>query len=346
MTAVVTGAADFDPAALAAYLSTALPQEDAHLSLERISGGQSNPTYFVDWGPRRFVLRKQPNGPLLKGAHAIDREYRVLSALSATPVPVPAPVLFCDDGSVIGTSFYLMERVEGRVLTDCTLPGMTPQERRAIYFSMADALAALHSVKAEAVGLGDFGRPGDYFARQFRRWGGQLDASPSERIEELHELSAWLAANMPEDDGVVSVVHGDFRLGNMLFHPTEPRVVAVLDWELSTLGHPLADLGFCCMPWHTSPDEYGGILGTDALETGVPTKAEFVAHYAGQMPGLAPLQPFHAAFALFRFAVIFVGIADRAAAGTASDANAANLAPLARRFAIRALEIIRGQQKA
>lgn len=332
---------DFDANALVAFLIQTFGPADGPFKLERISGGQSNPTFFVDYDSRRMVLRKKPAGAILKGAHAIEREFRVLKALAATDVPVPDAILLHEDEAVLGTPFYLMERVEGRVFSDCSLPGMSAEERRAIYLGMADAMAALHSVNPEQIGLGDYGKPSNYFERQLSRWSRQLRESPGEPIPELYTLMEWLEANMPEDDGRLSIAHGDFRLGNLMFHPTEPRVVAILDWELSTLGHPLADLGFCCITWLSSPDEYGGILGLDRKALGIPTQQEFVERYYEQLGNSSPLLPFHTAFALFRFAVIFVGIADRAAAGNASDANAANLAPLARRFAKRGVDVIR-----
>lgn len=332
---------DFDPAALRGFLDATFGRE-TDFALERISGGQSNPTYFVTHGGARMVLRKQPNGPILKGAHAIDREFRVLQCLHPTGVPVARPILFHEDPGMLGTPFYLMERVEGRVFTDCALPGLEPAERRALWMGLADALAAMHAVRPDEVGLGDYGRPGNYFERQIARWTKQWHASSSAPIPELDRLAEWLPANLPPDDGAVSLAHGDFRMGNMIFHPTEPRVVAILDWELSTLGHPLADLGFCVMPWHTSPEEYGGILGLDHAVLGLPSEEEFIARYMAGNPGASPLLPFHKAFALFRFSVIFVGIADRAKAGTAAGGNAAQIAPLARRFAIRALEIVEG----
>ncbi len=328
---------DFDKAALRTFLAAEFGSGDTRI--EPVSGGQSNPTYFVTHGTRRMVLRKQPDGPILRGAHAVDREYRVLSALAQTDVPVPAAILYHADPALLGTPFYLMERVDGRVLPDCALPDCTPDERRALYLSMAETLARLHAVRPDEIGLGDYGRPGNYFARQIARWSKQWAESPSGPIPDLDTLAAWLGGNMPDDDGAVAIAHGDFRLGNMLFHPTEPRVVAVLDWELSTLGHPLADLGFCAMPWHTSPDEYGGILG--AVSPGIPTKAGFIAHYMEHARETAPLTPFHTAFALFRFAVIFVGIADRARAGSAASPEAATLGTLAPRFAARGLEAIR-----
>ncbi|WP_188722838.1 phosphotransferase family protein [Nitratireductor aestuarii] len=339
--AVSTGTIDFDREKLQAFLTEALGPADGPLNIQRISGGQSNPTYFVDFGAHRMVLRKKPNGPILKGAHAIEREYRVLNALKDAPAPVPATILLQEDDSIIGTPFYLMERVEGRVFSDCSLPDLSPDERHGIYLAMAEALAALHSVNPNDVGLSDYGKPSNYFERQFSRWSRQLKESPSAPIPELFQLMDWLEQNMPADDARLGIAHGDFRLGNLMFHPTEPRVVAILDWELSTLGHPLADLGFCCMTWVTAPDEYGGILGLDREALGIPSQAEFVEHYQRSLGDSSPLLPFHIAFALFRFAVIWVGIADRAAAGTAADPNASKLSPLAfaQRFAIRGLEL-------
>jgi aminoglycoside phosphotransferase (APT) family kinase protein len=233
-----------------------------------------------------------------------------------------------------------MERLEGRVFSDATLPGLQAAERRAIWLDMARTLARLHAVDPAAVGLSDFGRPGNYFERQIGRWSRQYRASTGPRIPALDHLCEWLPAHMPPDDGRVSIAHGDFRLGNMMIHPSEPRVIAILDWELSTLGHPLADLGFCVIPWHSAPDEFGGLLGTDWRERGIPAREEFLAAYEAHALPTAPLAPFHVAFALFRFAVIFVGIADRARAGNAASAEAASLAPLAERFAERAVEVV------
>ncbi len=333
---------DFDEASFRAFLDARFgPAEDYHF--QRIAGGQSNPTYFVTHGGRRMVLRKQPNGPLLKGAHAIDREFRVLAALHPAGVPVPRPVLFHQASEILGTPFYLMERVEGRVFSDGALPDVPPSERHALWMGLADALGHLHRVRPDDVGLADYGRPGNYFERQLSRWSKQWQESASDPIPELDQLGTWLAENLPPDDGAVSLAHGDYRMGNVIFHATEPRVVAILDWELSTLGHPLADVGFCAMAWHTAPDEYGGILGLDLAAQGLPTEAEFLARYASANPSAAEPLPFHKAFALFRFAVIFVGIADRARQGNASGADAAKIAPLARRFAIRGLEVITGR---
>lgn len=310
------------------------------LGLEPIPGGQSNPTYYLTAGGRSMVLRKQPAGSLLKGAHAIDREYRVQSALAGSGVPVPRMVAYCEDAGILGTPFYLMERLEGRVWHETSMPGVAPAERRAMYLSVARTMARMHSLKPEAIGLGDFGRPGNYFARQVSRWGRQWQQAQSRGIPELDRLRDWLAARIPSDDGMASITHGDFRIGNIMFAPDRPEVVAVLDWELSTLGHPMADLGFFCMCWRTQSHEYGGLHGTGWRKLGVPDKAEFLREYESHLAHETRLTPFHEAFALFRFAVIFVGIADRALMGNAA-ANAAveEAKKLARAFARHGLNV-------
>ncbi|MEC7765027.1 MAG: phosphotransferase family protein [Pseudomonadota bacterium] len=328
---------DLDMGALERWLEVKLPSEQG-LSVERIGGGQSNPTWFVDFGKARLVLRKKPAGPILKGAHAIEREFRVLRALDASPVPVPRALWLEEDTAHLGTPFYVMERLEGRVFNDNGIAGVSPADRREMYLDTARTLARLHAVRPDEVGLGDFGRPGSYFERQFKRWSDQYAQSPSPRIPALDKLVEWLPANMPPEDGAVSIAHGDFRIGNLMFHPTEPRVIAVLDWELATLGHPLADLGYALMPWRTSPQEYGGILGADWQSAGIPTEDEFVAEYMAHAHAPLTLTRFHVAFALFRFSVIFVGIADRARAGTASSEDASAHGDLPELFARRALE--------
>jgi aminoglycoside phosphotransferase (APT) family kinase protein len=331
---------DFESSALDAFMRNRFGVPV--LDVERIGGGQSNPTYFVATGGQRLVLRKQPNGPILKGAHAVDREYRVLDALSKTDVPVPKPVLFEPDPSILGTPFYLMERLQGRVFHDASLSGLEPEERRALYLAMAETLARLHAVDPASVGLSDFGRPGDYFERQLARWSKQWEESPTDDIPALDELILRLKQQKPDDDGRVAIAHGDYRMGNLMFHPTEPRVIGILDWELATLGHPLADVGFAAMAWHCRPQEYGGIAGLDHVALGIPSQEEFVAHYMMHAKHCPPLLPFHIAFALFRFAVIFVGIADRARQGNAAGGNASEIAPLARRFAEIGLQVMGG----
>jgi aminoglycoside phosphotransferase (APT) family kinase protein len=334
---------DFEVARLERFLAERFGRA-GDFRCERIGGGQSNPTYFLDYAGRRMVLRKKPAGPILKGAHAVEREYRVLDALALTGVPVPRTILLSEDESIIGVPFYLMERLDGRAFHDAALPGLTPADRRGIYLSMAETMARLHAVDPVKIGLGDYGRPGNYFERQIARWTKQWQDSDGEPIPEIDRLVDWLPKHLPADDGRISIAHGDLRLGNFFFHPTEPRAIAILDWELSTLGHPLADLAFCSLPWHTSPDEYGGVLGLDLRALGIPTEAEFVAHYYANAAPTAPILPFHIVFSLFRFAVIFVGIRDRARMGNAAGHNAAAVGPLARRFAIRGLEIAeRGQ---
>ncbi|MBN8940769.1 MAG: phosphotransferase family protein [Rhizobiales bacterium] len=328
---------EFDAGRLDGYLRQALGLSGGRPEIARISGGQSNPTFFVSYDTRRLVLRKQPPGDLLPSAHAIDREYRVISALAGTDVPVPPALLYCDDRSIVGTPFYVMERLEGRVFHDCALDGVAPEERRAMYRSMAETLAALHNVDPAARGLGDFGRPGDYFARQIGRWSKQLVAAGSDKDPHFARLMAWLPQHIPQDN-TSGIAHGDYRLGNLMFHPSEPRVIAVLDWELSTLGHPLGDLSHCCMTWQTAPDEYGGLAGLDLGALGIPPQAVFEADYYALARHGARLQPFHMAYAMFRWAAIFEGIAVRARAGTAAADNAEAVGRLAGVFARRAAE--------
>lgn len=301
--------------------------------ITRISGGQSNPTFIVDMGGRKMVLRKQPPGPLLKGAHAIDREYRIQKALQGTSVPVPQMLDWCDDTSILGTPFYLMDCVEGRVFHQTGLAGVSAADRRSMYLAVARVMAEMHAIDPIAIGLGDYGRPGNYFARQIDRWGRQLGEAQTVDIPELLQLQTWLEARIPEDDGVMSIAHGDFRIGNIMFAPDRPDVVAVLDWELSTLGHPMADLGFFCMCWRTQMDEYGGFANLDWRALGIPTKAEFLAEYFAHLPKPMELTPFHEAFAFFRFAVIFVGIAERAREGNAAGDAGGDAIRLARAFA-------------
>ena len=325
----------FDAAALDGWLKARVPGLSGTPRFEAISGGQSNPTYFVTYDNRALVLRKQPPGELLPSAHAVDREYRIMHALAGTGVPVPPVLALCEDKSVIGTLFYVMEKVDGRVFHDCTLPGVSPQERRAMYEAMATTLAAMHNVDPARVGLADFGRPGNYFSRQIARWTRQWELSKTREDANIERLVAWLPEHVPADE-TSRIAHGDYRIGNLMFHPTRPEVVAVLDWELSTLGHPLADLAHCAMAWVSRPEEYGGIDGLDLDALGIPARAEFVAAYQAAATHGAQLTDFHMAFALFRWSVIFEGIAARAKAGNAASEGAGDTAGLAEAFAARA----------
>ena len=331
----------FDPARLDAFLRERIPGLDGAMQLERIAGGQSNPTFFVSYPERRLVLRKKPPGPTLPSAHAVDREARVLAALAGSDVPVPRVLLFHAEPDVVGTPFYVMERVDGRVFGSSAMDGAPAPERHAMVMSYAQTLARLHDVDWQAAGLDGFGRPGGYFARQVDRWSRQWEAERFRDVPALGELRDRLRADLPPDDGAASLVHGDFRIGNMMFHPTEPRVVAVLDWELSTIGHPMADLGFSVICWRSRPAEYGGLLGLDLPALGIPAEAEYLAHYhANRRTPVRPLQPFHVAFSMFRFAVIFEGIAARARAGTAAGADAATLDGLSGAFARHGLDAL------
>lgn len=333
---------EFETQVLEQFLRARLAGLHGPMRLERIGGGQSNPTFFVSFDNRALVLRKQPASAILPSAHAVDREYRIMQALAGTALPVPKMVLFHAGREVVGTPFYLMERLPGRVFSDCALPGMAPSERRAIYLSMAETMATLHKVDWAAAGLSDYGRAGGYFSRQIARWTRQWNSARTREDADIERLAVWLREHLP-DESETTISHGDFRLGNLMFHPSEPRVVGVLDWELSTLGHPLADVAFNCMTWRTLPEEYGGVRGLDLAALGIPQEAEYLQHYyrcSGRSDGITA---FHFAFALFRMAVIFEGIAARAASGNAAGANAAEVGGLSAAFARRAVEFMDGQ---
>ncbi len=322
----------FDVAALEAFLSQQLPGFAGPLQVEQFKGGQSNPTYKLLTPRCAYVMRTKP-GPaakLLPSAHAVDREYRVMQALAPTAVPVAKMHVLCEDESVIGRAFYVMEFMDGRVLWDQSLPGLSTSERGAIYDELNRVMAALHQVDVRGVGLDGFGKPGNYFERQIGRWSKQYLASETEAISEMNRLIDWLPQNLPAtalDGSQVSVVHGDFRLDNVVFHPTEARVIAVLDWELSTLGHPLADFSYHCMAWHIPPGTFRGIGGLDHAGLGIPTEQEYVRRYCERTQrhdpqALAEDWNFYLAYNLFRLASITQGIAKRVVDGTAASAQA------------------------
>lgn len=336
----ISVASGFDPKPLQRYLQAIAPHDEREFAIEKISGGQSNPTFYVTCGARRLVVRKQPNGPLLPSAHAIDREFRVMSAISTTEVPVPRMVRYCDDRAMVGTPFYVMERVEGRVFHQCALPGCTSADRRAMYRSLAQSLAKLHNVDPAAVGLSDFGKSSNYFQRQISRWTRQWGLSKQEENPDIEWLIGWLPRNIPAGDRA-AISHGDFRVGNVMFAPATSDVAAILDWELSTLGHPLADLAHFCMAWHCGAEEYGGLIGTDLVTLGIPSQLEFEQEYYRHAHHDVRMNSFHIAFALFRFAVILEGVRSRANIGNASDANAASVGRLSRVFAERAIKAAR-----
>ena len=311
----------FDIAALERFMERHVEGFRGPLAVRQFRGGQSNPTYYLATEPRDYVLRRKPPGKLLPSAHAVDREYRVITALAGSGVPVPRTYALCEDAGVIGTPFYVMQFVHGRVLSDPRLPGQSTGDRAALYGAMTDVLARLHRVDWRAIGLEDFGKPGNYFARQIHRWASQYRASETERIEAMERLIGWLPEHIPPGDET-TLVHGDFRLGNMLIHPTEPRIAAVLDWELSTLGHPLADLAYNCLPFRLRHEQFEGFAGQDR-PAGIPTEAAYLEAYCKRTgrSGI-PQWDWYIAFAMFRLAAIAQGIMGRVVAGTANDPNA------------------------
>jgi len=320
-TAEVLPAHRFDVAALARYLEAHVAGFAGPLEVRQFRGGQSNPTYYLSAPSGEYVLRRKPPGKLLPSAHAVDREYRVITALAGSGVPVPRTFALCEDPAVVGTPFYVMEFVPGRVLVDPRLPDRSPDERAAIFDSMNEVLARLHTVDWRARGLADFGRPGNYYARQIHRWTQQYRASETERIEAMERLIEWLPATIPAGDET-TLVHGDFRLGNTILHPAEPRIVAVLDWELSTLGHPLADLAYNMLPFRLRHEQFEGFAGQER-PAGIPTEEAYLAAYCRRTgrAGIAQWD-WYIAFAMFRLAAIAQGIMGRVVAGTANDPNA------------------------
>ena len=343
----------FDVDALTQWLNQNLPGFAGPLTVEAFKGGQSNPTYKLTTTSQSYVMRAKPApvAKLLPSAHAIEREFAVMSGLYGTDVPVPRMYCLCKDESVIGRAFYVMEFMQGRILWDQALPGMTPSERADIYKEMNRVISALHTVNFAERGLGAYGKPGNFFERQIGRWSKQYVASITQPIEEMDKLMDWLPRNIPEmgrAENMVSVVHGDYRLDNLMFHPTEPRIVAVLDWELSTLGHPLGDFSYHCMAWHIPPGAFRGIGGLDLASLGIPSEDEYIRLYCTRTGLVTPdaLKAdwnFYMAYNLFRIAAILQGIAKRVEAGTAASAQAASsgagakpLAQMAWKFAQQA----------
>lgn len=336
----VSAALSFDEAALQRYLADNLPDFTGRLEVRQFNAGQSNPTYQLRAGGKKYVLRKKPPGVLLPSAHAMDREHRVMHALRDTDVPVPKMLHLCTDPGVIGTDFYVMEMVEGRVFHDPSLPDLTPTERRTFYLSFIKALAALHKVDPAAVGLGDFGRPRGYLSRQITRWSKQYAATETETIAAMNKLIEWLPANLP-DDNEAAIVHGDFRPGNAIAAQHSPEVVALLDWELCTLGHPLADLGYVCALYHADNLPTGRFKGLDYAALGIPTEQEFVDLYC-EYSGRGPIgnHLFFVVFSFFRSAAIIQGVYKRGLDGNASSQKALKLGHLARVRAENAWRIV------
>ncbi len=315
---------EFDTARLATWLEANVAPLSGSLEVAQFKGGQSNPTYLLSAGEQRYVLRRKPPGKLLPSAHAVDREFRVIEALAGTGVPVARALALCEDEAVIGTTFYVMEYVTGRVLWDPALPGLDPAERMSIHDEMNSVISALHSVDPAAIGLGSFGKTGEYIARQVARWSRQYQASETETIEAMDKLIAWLPGNIPAGDET-RIVHGDYRIDNVIFDPVEPRIRAVIDWELSTLGHPLADFAYHCMAWRIPPGMFRGLAGLDFEAMGIPDERAYVAAYCRRTgrEGIAERDwEYYMAYNMFRIAAIAQGVMARALQGNASSAEA------------------------
>lgn len=329
--------ARFDERRLDAWLRGTLADYRGPLSVKQFDGGQSNPTYLLATPARKYVLRRKPPGVLLKSAHAVDREFRVQRALSAQGFPVPEPLALCEDEAVIGTMFYVMGYVAGRIFWDCAMPDLARHERAAVFDAVNETLARLHRFDPAHLGLQDFGRPGNYFARQISRWTRQYEAARTGDIPEMDKLIAWLPGAIPAEDGLTRVIHGDYSFHNVLIHPTEPRVLAVIDWELSTVGHPLGDLMYHMMEWYRPPgaDLRGTLAGRDLAALGIPSFEDYAARYCERV-GFAPVANwgFYRAYNLFRVVAIVQGILRRLQTGNAAASNAAELEarvrPLAR----------------
>lgn len=322
--------AQIDQGRLGEYLRECLPGFEGALTVRQFQGGQSNLTYLLETPAQNYVLRRQPPGVLLKSAHAVDREFRVIQALSNIPgFPVPEPFVLCEDRDVLGSMFYVMRHVPGRIFWNCRMPDLTPAERAAVFDSANETLAQLHTVDYAALGLSDFGRPGNYFARQIARWSKQYEQSRTQDIPEMDRLIDWLPQALPADDGLSSIIHGDYSFHNLLIHPSEPRVVGVVDWELSTLGHPLGDLMYHAMEWYRPPgvDARGTLVYADLTALGIPTLEQYLGRYCERTGfSIDATHPFYRAFNLFRTAAILQGIAFRLQGGNAASADAAQIA--------------------
>jgi len=330
------------PDGLNAYLQRHVEGFEGPVSLEKFSGGQSNPTYLLNAASGQYVLRRKPQGELLKSAHAVDREFRVISALGNTEVPVPEAIHLCEDESIIGSMFYLMSYAQGRLYWDPVLPELENDKRGEIYDEMNRVLAALHQVDIHSVGLGNYGRSGNYFERQLDRWTKQYRTSETENIKAMNELIKWLSENIPDDDGRVSLIHGDFRLDNMVFHPQENKVIALLDWELSTLGHPYADISYQCMQWRmTNEGKIKGLGDLDRPTLGIPSEHEYVRAYCQRM-NIETIEHWHffLAFNFFRFTAIVQGVKKRALEGNASSEQALEVGRLARYLAEMGVAVV------
>ena len=337
----VRAAHQFDQNALREYMTAHVAGFSGDLTVRQFEGGQSNPTFLLEAAGQPYVMRKQPPGELLPSAHQVDREHRVMHALRDTPVPVPRMFCLCEDPAVIGTKFYVMEWVDGRLFTDTRLPDCGPEDRRATYNDLARILAELHKVDPTAVGLDTFGKPGNYYERQIGRWSKQYIASKTEQIDAMDALMEWLPGNVPKDVASV-VVHGDYRLGNVLLHPTEPRIVGVIDWELSTRGDGLADLGYMCQDYHGESYTDEGLAGADLAALNIPNEDELVAEYC-KHAGRDSIDnwTFYIAYNMFRSAGIVQGVYKRGLDGNASSAKAVQYKEVARRRSERAWQLLR-----
>lgn len=321
--------------ALASWLQSHLPDCDGRYQLEKFASGQSNPSYLLNCGKQQYVLRRKPPGQLLASAHAVDREYRLIKALQGSAVPVPTAVALCEDDNVIGSMFYIMTYEAGDVHWDPALPEIASGQRRAYYQSLIDTLASLHDVDYESAGLQDFGRPGNYFARQLSRWTKQYQASATQSIPAMDRLIDWLQANLPDDDGQSSIIHGDYRLDNVMFFHNSPEVRAVLDWELATLGHPMADLAYYLMALRLPGEgEIKGLQGLDLSSLGIPEEAELIDQYCRVRHIKTPANwEFYMAFSFFRLAAILQGVYKRGLDGNASSARATRMGELVKPLA-------------